>query len=95
MFKSNFKSELAGFFPSNFFIWFSKLRFISVFISLLFVVTIFSGCEDPSIRPVVKTVYIQEDNLNSNNSQKSQITNAAKTENDDRNKDAAQNRTAR
>ena len=83
MFKSNFKSELAGFFPSNFFIWFSKLRFISVFISLLFVVTIFSGCEDPSMRPVVNTVYIQEDNLNSNNSQKSQITNAAKTENDD------------
>ena len=87
MFKSNFKSELAGFSPSNFFIWFSKLRFISVFISLLFVVTIFSGCEDPSMRPVVKTVYIQEDNLNSNNSQKSQITNAAKTDNDDINKE--------
>ena len=87
MFKCNFKSELAGFFPSNFFIWFSKLRFISVFISLLFVVTIFSGCQDPSMRPVVKTVYIQEDNLNSNNSQKSQITNAAKTGNDDINKE--------
>ncbi|GIS15652.1 MAG: hypothetical protein CM15mP117_10840 [Alphaproteobacteria bacterium] len=70
MCKNDLKSELAGFFPSNFFIWFCKLRFISVFISLLFVVTIFSGCEDPSTRPVVNTVYIQEDNLNSNNSQK-------------------------
>ena len=39
------------------------------------------------MRPVVKTVYIQEDNLNSNNSQKSQITNAAKTDNDDINKE--------
>ena len=40
------------------------------------------------MRPVVNTVYIQEDNLNSNNSQKSQITNAAKTDNDDINKES-------
>ena len=88
MFKSNFKSELAGFFLSNFFIWFRKQRFKSVFISLLFVATIFSGCEDSGTRPVVNTVYIQEDNLNSNNLQKSQITNAVKIENDETNKES-------
>ncbi len=88
MFKSNFKSELAGFFLSNFFICFRKLRFKSVFISLLFVATIFSGCEDSGTRPVVNTVYIQEDNLNSNNLQKSQITNAVKIENDEKNKES-------
>ena len=85
MFKSNLKSELAGWFPLNFFILFCKLRFISVFISLMFVVTIFSGCEDPSTRPVVTTVYIQEDKLSSKNSQKSQTNNVVEIENDDKN----------
>ena len=88
MFKSNFKSEPVGFSPSNYFIWFCKLRFISVFISLSFLITIFSGCDDRSTRPVVNTVYIEEDNLNSKNSQKSQITNAVKTENDYKNKES-------
>ena len=88
MCKNNLKSELAGFFLSNFFICFYKLKFITVFIALLVVVTIFSGCEDPGTRPVVNTVYIQEDNLNSDNSQKSQITNAVKIENDEKNKES-------
>ncbi len=88
MYKNNLKSELVGFFPSNFFICFYKLKFIIVFIALLVVVTIFSGCEGPSTRPVVNTVYIQEDNLSSNNTQKSEITNAVKTENDDKNKES-------
>ncbi len=88
MFKNNFKSDLARLFPSNFFIWFYELKFITVFFSLLFVVTIFSGCEGPGTRSVVNTVYIQEDNLSSNNSKKSQITNAVKTENDNKYKES-------